>query len=192
MVIFILSYFGLVIGLRSVILYNKTKIDATRKFGKENQTKRAERFIQAALLLLIIIGINYSCFPSGYTYLMPIEVLEMGWLQTTGFILSMLGLVLTFIAQMQMKNSWRLGIDRHEDVELITSGLFSVSRNPVYLGLGISFLGFFLIAPNVVSIVFLLLISYGVNEKIKDEEAFLYEKFGNTYELYKSRVRKWI
>jgi len=192
MLIFILSYFGITLGLRSIILYRKTKIDARKVFYKETATKRSGKIIQIALFLMIVIAINFIWISSNYKYFLPIDFLEQGVLQTVGFILSMLGLIMGFVSQLQMKNSWRLGIDRDESTELVIDGLFSISRNPIYLSLVLSLIGFFLIAPNIGSIIFFFLMTYGINEKINDEEEFLMEQFGSDFIKYKTKVRRWI
>ena len=192
MLIFILSYFGIVLGLRSLILYKSTKVDARKVFYKETATKKSGKLIQLALFLMIVISVNFIWITSNYKYFLPIEFLEQGPLQTIGFILSMLGLIIGFISQLQMKDSWRLGIDRDKSTELVTGGLFSISRNPIYVSLGLSLLGFFMMAPNAISIVFFLLMMYGINEKIKDEEEFLHEQFGDAFIKYKAKVRRWI
>lgn len=193
LLIFLLTYFGVIIGVRSVILFRKTQVIAVRNFGKKLKASRAERLTKLALFLMIVVGVNFIFIPFNYTrYCLPIKFMEQGWLQTFGFIFGMLGLVFTFMAQLQMKDSWRLGVGDQENIELVTSGFFAVSRNPIYVGLGISFLGFFLMAPNVVSILFLLLIFLGVSEKVKNEEAFLLDKFGREYEAYRAKVGRWI
>jgi protein-S-isoprenylcysteine O-methyltransferase Ste14 len=51
------------------------------------------------------------------------------------------------IAQYQMSNSWRIGIDEKNKTELVTKGIF-YSRNPIFLGMIISILGIFLILPT--------------------------------------------
>lgn len=188
--IFLLLYFGIIIGLRSAILYKKVKINAIRGFGEKSKTKKAERIIQAALILMMIIALNYIFIPSNYRYFLPLDALDIGWIKTSGFIISVLGLAFTFVAQLQMKNSWRLGID--EKTALVTTKLFSISRNPIYLGLGIGFVGFFFIAPNIGSLLFLILMFYGVTLKIIDEEQFLSQEFGDAFKQYKSKVNRWI
>ena len=190
--IYLLLYFGLVIGLQSILLYIKTRAQAAIGWGRNGQKKWAEWFIQIALLLLLVIGLNYVFIPENYSYFLPIPKLELGWLQTTGFVIGVLALLLTFIAQRQMQESWRLGIDEDSKTKLVTTGLFTISRNPVYLNLGISFLGFFLMAPNWGSVLFIALMFYGVSRKIRDEEAFLERRFGAEYRAYRVRVRRWI
>lgn len=113
-------------------------------------------------------------------------------MQTTGFVLSILGLLIGFVAQLQMKNSWRLGIEKNAEMDLVTTGLFKLSRNPIYLCLTISLLGFFLIAPNILSLICCGLMLFGINDKIKDEEEFLIDKFGNEFLQYQNKVRRWL
>lgn len=192
MLIFIGTYFGVTLGLRSIILYKKTSINTGKVFNEETGKKKSGKFILFAMFLMIVIAINFIWISKNYKYLLPIGNLEIELLQTVGFALSMLGQIMGFIAQLQMKNSWRLGVDKSSEFELVTTGLFKFSRNPIYLCLGVSLLGFFLIAPNILSIICCALMLYGVNEKIKDEEEFLIEKFGKDFVNYQSEVRRWI
>ena len=192
MLIFIATYFGVTLGLRSLILYRKTNVNTGRVFKEETGKKKSGKIILIAMFLMIVVAINFIWISQNYKYLLPISNLEIGSLQTIGFVLSMLVQVIGFIAQLQMKNAWRLGVDKNAEFDLVTTGLFRFSRNPIYLCLAMSLLGFFLMAPNIVSVICCSLMLYGVNEKIKDEEEFLTEKFGSDFVHYKSKVRRWI
>ena len=44
-----------------------------------------------------------------------------------------------------MSNNWRIGIDEENNTELVTIGIFSISRNPIFFGMIISVFGLFLI-----------------------------------------------
>ncbi|HJN74642.1 MAG TPA: isoprenylcysteine carboxylmethyltransferase family protein [Myxococcota bacterium] len=59
------------------------------------------------------------------------------------------GLVVVVVAQQQMGQSWRVGIDT-EETELVTSGLYSVIRAPIYLGILVMLAGVVLLAPLLV------------------------------------------
>lgn len=192
MLLFLATYFGITLGLRSILLYRKTKVNTSKVFIRETGKRKSGRIIIAAMFLLLVVAINFIWIEPNYTYLWPISLLEIDSVQTIGFVLSMLGQIVGFVAQLQMKNSWRLGVDKSAASELVTTGMFSLSRNPIHLCLAISFLGFFLIAPNMVSLLFCCLMAYGVNEKIKDEEIFLEERFGTEFIQYRLNVRKWI
>jgi protein-S-isoprenylcysteine O-methyltransferase Ste14 len=76
---------------------------------------------------------------------------------------------------------------------LVTSGLYSRSRNPIYIALTMIYLGLGIAADSVWSAIFLvpvlLLIRYGV---IAREERYLEHKFDRAYIDYRNRVRRWI
>lgn len=77
--------------------------------------------------------------------------------------------------------------------ELITTGLFRISRNPIYLafGLGQAALGCFSLNPWPV---ILTPVSLGLVylAAVRPEEAYLERAFGNNYRRYRQRVRRWI
>lgn len=77
--------------------------------------------------------------------------------------------------------------------EMVESGPFRFSRNPMYTGLAIATAGFglvlnsgwvLLVAPLALSAVYFFV--------VRREEAYLKEKFGEEYEAYRSRVRRWL
>lgn len=76
---------------------------------------------------------------------------------------------------------------------LVISGLYRVSRNPMYLGMAMILVGiaFYLAAPlallPVAAFVFLI-----ERFQIRPEECALEEKFVEEYRAYKKRVRRWI
>lgn len=76
---------------------------------------------------------------------------------------------------------------------LVQSGPFGFSRNPIYLGDSIIYLGVMLIWGNLWPMLLYPLvwaaIRYGV---IRHEEAHLTAKFGESYSQYCKRVRRWI
>jgi protein-S-isoprenylcysteine O-methyltransferase Ste14 len=76
---------------------------------------------------------------------------------------------------------------------LVTNGLYSFSRNPIYIALTTIYLGLAIAADSVWSVIFLvpilLLIRYGV---IAREEHYLEAKFNGAYVDYRNRVRRWI
>ena len=76
---------------------------------------------------------------------------------------------------------------------LVNEGLFKYSRNPIYLGMVVFLIGLWLVlgslSPLVVIPFFVGLIQ---SKFIKVEEKMLEEKFGEEYQEYKVRVRRWI
>lgn len=88
---------------------------------------------------------------------LPVSFLVVELFKFVGLTLMLLDLVWTIVSQNQMRDSWKIGIDNDMKTELVTSGLFSVSRNPVFLGMIVSLIGLFLITPNAVSLLFLII-----------------------------------
>lgn len=72
-------------------------------------------------------------------------------------------------------------------------GAYRLSRNPIYLGLTLSFLGLSLIFNTLwgpaVLVPVLAIMHYGV---ILREERYLEAKFGETYRRYRERVRRYL
>lgn len=102
----------------------------------------------------ILIGLTLAAiigywFPDDiYPYLAAFDYLQLPVLQMIGVFLALLSLAWISIAQYQMGNSWRIGLDHKNKTPLIQHGLFAVSRNPVFLGMLVSLLGFFLLLPT--------------------------------------------
>lgn len=76
---------------------------------------------------------------------------------------------------------------------LVVTGLYKISRNPMYVGLLIMLFGFAIwlgsLTPFLILPLFYILITA---MQIKPEERFLLEKFGTEYQTYKDSVRRWL
>ena len=81
----------------------------------------------------------------------------------------------------------------HETTRLITSGIYSFTRNPMYLGLSSIQVGFGIYLGAYVSIFFIpAFIVYITNKQIIYEEEILKKEFGDEYIDYLKSVRRWI
>jgi protein-S-isoprenylcysteine O-methyltransferase Ste14 len=96
------------------------------------------------------------------------------------------------IAQVHIKNSWRIGIDTNTKTDLITTGLFSISRNPIFFGVIVTLFGLFLVTPNALTLLFLILGYIIIQIQIRLEEEFLTKEHGEKYLEYKRKVRRLI
>jgi protein-S-isoprenylcysteine O-methyltransferase Ste14 len=80
----------------------------------------------------------------------------------------------------------------HEADKLVTSGVFRYTRNPMYLGLSLVLGGVWIllgaISPIMGVIIFVVVSNCWY---IPYEERMLSEKFGETYEDYRRKVRRW-
>ena len=76
---------------------------------------------------------------------------------------------------------------------LVNSGVYAITRNPMYLGLLVMLTGWAIFLSNTLAFVFLpLFVLYISRFQIAPEERALTSLFGQTYVGYKDRVRRWL
>ena len=77
--------------------------------------------------------------------------------------------------------------------ELQTTGIYGISRNPMYVGLTIVYLGITFLVGNWWNLILFPLLFLVVQEYvIKREEKYLLLEFGLKYEEYRMTVRRWL
>ena len=75
----------------------------------------------------------------------------------------------------------------------VTSGPYRITRNPMYLGMAVLYVGLALSLGVIWALAFLPVVLLAVDRYvIPPEERHLEAKFGDEYRDYKSRVRRWI
>jgi protein-S-isoprenylcysteine O-methyltransferase Ste14 len=76
---------------------------------------------------------------------------------------------------------------------LVTTGIHSWSRNPIYVGMFLVYAGIGIAALSpwilILTLPLAITIRYGV---VAREEAYLERRFGDAYRTYKARVRRWL
>jgi len=99
-------------------------------------------------------------------------------------------------------NGWSLRLFSHHDTGLlpgdattsmIGSGPYRLSRNPLYVGLLALYLAIALLASTFWGLVlFPVAVALVLWGAILPEERFLHERFGEPYDAYRRRVRRWL
>jgi len=113
--------------------------------------------------------------------------------QVAGVVLAISGATLTLAAQLQMGDSWRIGVERGERTVLVTDRLFGLVRNPIYSGLGLFGLGFVLLVPNVIAASGFVVAVLGVVFQVRlVEEPNLAIVHGDRYRAYASRTGRFV
>lgn len=148
-------------------------------------------YFKITLILMFIYTVFYALFPAHYENFLVLQILDVLYLKYIGIGLLVLALIWTIIAQTDMKDSWRIGIDTQTKTELITTGLFKYSRNPIFLGMLTSLLGLFLVTPNALTLIFLLVGYILIQIQIRLEEEFLAKEHGQNYFSYKHKVSRF-
>lgn len=190
--LFFIIFFLVVFVVRSYLLWKNTGINPiTFDQSDDAHSYNGKLFKFISFFQFAIVAV-LAIKPDWYVYYLPFWYLEHPTLQIIGWVLLHGSLIWIFIAQLQMNNSWRIGIDQQNETKLITKGLFSLSRNPIFLGLLLADLGLFLVIPNAFTLLILVWVFHAMQIQIRLEEAFLSQTHGETYEQYTKQVRRWI
>ncbi|MBN1216278.1 MAG: isoprenylcysteine carboxylmethyltransferase family protein [Candidatus Lokiarchaeota archaeon] len=108
-----------------------------------------------------------------------------------GGILVIIGDLLFLIAYIKL-NSLKNSVNKFDSAKLITTGIYAISRNPIYLALHTITIGFTLIIPTWITFVCIVIFIINFHLRIKLEEKELEETFGKDYIEYKKKVLKYI
>jgi protein-S-isoprenylcysteine O-methyltransferase Ste14 len=189
---YIILNFGLTFFLPSYRVWKQTGIFPVTFSNSDNAHDYIGKVFKVLLALLFLTGTIYAFYTEGVKYLMPIWYLEKPILQIIGLIILFVALVWIAIAQHQMSNSWRIGIDEKHKTRLVTEGVFSVSRNPIFLGMLSTLLGLFLVIPNAITFMVLITGFISVQIQVRLEEEFLLKTHGEAYKNYCSHTKRWI
>jgi len=126
--LYLVLYITVAFILPSYRTYKQTGINPIT-FGKTDHAHDYIGFVMKVLITLLFIAeFIYSYSYKFYQYLVPISYLMKDTLVIIGLVCIHLSLLWISVAQDQMSNSWRIGIDENNKTELITKGLFSYSR----------------------------------------------------------------
>lgn len=112
--------------------------------------------------------------------------------RSVGWAIHAVSLVWVIVAQAQMGSSWRIGIDAAAQPPLVRTGLFALSRNPIFLGMRLALLGLFLVLPTGATLAILVLGEALMQLQVRLEEAHLTEAIGPKYETYRRSTRRWL
>jgi len=76
---------------------------------------------------------------------------------------------------------------------LVDTGIYRVTRNPMYLGMTLTYAGLAILLDSLGALVLLpVILATMQSQVIAREEAYLERAFGRDYLAYKGRVRRWI
>lgn len=109
-----------------------------------------------------------------------------------GVLFCLAGLLLLLWSLISFGQSFRVGIDIEHPDKLITSGVFALSRNPIYVAFGMILLGQFLIFPHWILLVYLIAGIWLFHRQVLREEAYLKQHYGKEYLDYSNRVRRYL
>ncbi|QQE09928.1 isoprenylcysteine carboxylmethyltransferase family protein [Planctomycetota bacterium] len=120
------------------------------------------------------------------------QLIHWPW-RAIGIVLIVLGFALPVWANLLFKQAGTTVKPFQQSSVIVTTGPYRFTRNPIYLGLTIMLIGIAIILGSLLPFfmipIFVILIRVRV---IPIEEKMLRDTFGNSYEEYCKKVRRWI
>ena len=189
--VFVQGYFAIITLLLLIIMVlirNRQLGSKGIKVFKFGELDKKDFFIiPFALLFFYLIFSSVLELPELGTNLFSNEVLS--WI---GVVLCILGLVLFLLSLISFGKSFRVGIDEEKPGELITTGVFAISRNPIYTAFGFVLIGIFLILSNWILLLYTVAGFWLFNRQVQLEEISLKKIYGEEYKEYCKKVRRYL
>jgi protein-S-isoprenylcysteine O-methyltransferase Ste14 len=178
------------IGWRTWLQYRRTHDYGLRIFSRH--TGSTERL--GVLLLVIGFTLTGAAAMTELAGLVAeIRFLSAFWLKAVGLLVALFGFSVMFAAQLQMRDSWRIGVDQRETTALVVEGLFSWVRNPIFSSMLLVATGLLLMVPNVLSTTGLISSLLGIEIQVRVvEEPYLTRVHGNRYLSYARKVGRFL
>jgi protein-S-isoprenylcysteine O-methyltransferase Ste14 len=111
------------------------------------------------------------------------------WTFWVGAALTVAGLVFSVLARRTIGRNWSGIVTVKADHELITTGPYAIVRHPIYTGLLLAFVGSAIACGEWRGVLAVALALSSLWRKLRLEERWMREQFGEAYESYSRRVR---
>lgn len=111
----------------------------------------------------------------------------------TGLVLIVAGLLLTLWAVVTLHRARTTVLPFRAATAMVREGPYGFSRNPMYLGMTLGYLGLAMVFNTVWPVMLLPVVLWAlVKLVIQREEAYLEAVFGDAYRSYRRDVRRWL
>jgi protein-S-isoprenylcysteine O-methyltransferase Ste14 len=160
-----------------IITFSDMRVTAARESGQSGDFKltRTETRIIHAVFLPMIVSFIYAIF-------LPLR-LGTAWLYS-GLVVYLLGVGFSIVGILNFATSPK--------DKVITKGLYSISRNPMYIGLILMQVGLGIICSSWVYLLLTLVLFILLNENLSAEERYCLYRYGDSYRQYKNITPRWI
>lgn len=110
-----------------------------------------------------------------------------------GCVMAIAGIGLCVAAQFTMGDSWRIGVDVSAHTSLVTTGIFSIVRNPIFSSMILAAFGFALLLPNAYAFAAVVVLLVGLELQVRFvEEPYLRSAHGDRYVSYAASAGRFV
>lgn len=146
----------------------------------------ASRIVRALVFLIAILLLSIPNLPWPFLYRFILRPSQLSFF--TGAALTLGGIFFAIWAREHLGRNWSRSVTIKENHELITSGPYAVVRHPIYTGILTGFLGSAVAEGQIRSLIAFVMVFLVVWMKLRLEEHWMREQFGETYQAYSRRV----
>jgi len=134
----------------------------------------------------VMVAVRFLC--PGIRGLVPTP-----WNWIGGAVLLVAGLALAWVPELHFKKAGTEVKPFRDSSRLVTAGLYRFSRHPMYLGMVVALVGAFVVLGSLTPVFIIPAFVVALTVRfVVPEERGLERQFGDEYEAYKRRVRRWI
>jgi protein-S-isoprenylcysteine O-methyltransferase Ste14 len=167
------------------------EVNIMQQVQETPETAKGQEASQAAPAPLIFVAVLLAGILLSVAF--PVNFLPRVVTVIAGAVCVLLPFGLGFAALGAMRRAKTSVIPYRPTTALLTNGPYRLSRNPMYLGMVIQYVGLALLFDALWAIALLPLALVVVHiTVIQREERYLEQRFGQGYRAYKARVRRWI
>lgn len=189
---YFLLYFLLAFVWRSVVVYRRTGENPLVLTAEDNAYGYVGRAFKVVIGIVALTVMLNAVRPDVMVWLGAPAILLRQSIAIIGWLVLLSSLLWLLVAQAHLGNSWRVGIDCKNHTELVSTGLFAISRNPIFLAMRVNLLGLFLVLPNSATLILLVAGELLMQVQVRLEEVHLAALHGEQYQAYAGRVRRWL
>lgn len=181
-ILLLVFFYGVYLGKMLMQKHQGIKTDQIATKNKKGKVYAIELIMKIATYAIILVEI-ISIILNTHLFPQPVRI--------TGIVIAVLGDVVFAISVYTMQDSWRAGIAKDDKTELVTSGIYSVSRNPAFLGFYLVYIGILMMFFHWILCVVTVFAITMLHLQVLQEEKHLADVFGNEYMTYKNKVKRY-
>ena len=160
------------------------------KTGQKIRGHNAEAVIS---ILYFAFFILYALLSSYFDWRWDkVSLLSDGSATTISLMVLALNILLSALALLHLKDSWRVGVVENQKTELITTGIYRQTRNPYFVSYLLMFAAYTILLQNA----FLFVLSIAgfmlIHKMIVKEEKYLLSLHGDLYLNYSNKTARYI
>ncbi len=113
------------------------------------------------------------------------------FLKYMGAVLIGIGFLFFILALIALGPSWRIGIDTDHPGKLVTTGIFSITRNPVFIFIMLYFTGTAMVYTSWFFSGLAVMAFFGIHWHILKEEKIMTKIYGEAYNAYRKKTKRY-